>query len=70
MLNATAQDPTVRIDPEFAALIPPLTDDEQRQLAAIVASALALVIAHKLQKMRDIQRWVGIQDALGRGGEQ
>ena len=34
MLNPTAQDPTVRIDAEFAALIPPLTDDEQRQLEA------------------------------------
>lgn len=34
MLNATAQDPTVRIDEEFAALIPPLTEDEQRQLEA------------------------------------
>jgi len=34
VLNATAQDPTVRIDAEFAALIPPLTDDERKQLEA------------------------------------
>lgn len=34
MLNPTAQDVDIRIDAEFAALIPPLTDDEQRQLEA------------------------------------
>jgi len=34
VLNATAQDPTVHIDAEFAALVPPLTEDEQRQLEA------------------------------------
>jgi site-specific DNA-methyltransferase (adenine-specific) len=34
MLSAIAQDADVRIDAEFAALIPPLTEDEQRQLEA------------------------------------
>jgi ParB family chromosome partitioning protein len=34
MLSATAQDPTVRIDAEFTALIPQMADTERKQLEA------------------------------------